>query len=180
MSLLYHYTFVITSKYMTQEQTNFNRIAEAIEFIHANYKSQPQLEEVASRTALSPYHFQRMFTDWAGVSPKKFLEYITIANARKMLKDEGATLFDTTIETGLSGTGRLHDLFINIEGMTPGEYKNGGEDLSIHYSFAESPFGQVLVASTNKGICHIAFADDEVPNVGSLVAGVVRRRSEGE
>ena len=146
---------------MTQEQANFNRIAEAIEFIHANYKSQPQLEEVASHIALSPYHFQRMFTDWAGVSPKKFLEYITIANARKMLKDEGATLFDAAIETGLSGTGRLHDLFINIEGMTPGEYKNGGENLAIHYSFAESPFGQVLVASTNKGICHIAFADDE-------------------
>src|SRR5689334_19070528 len=146
---------------MTQEQTNFNRIAEAIEFIHENYKSQPQLEEVASRIALSPYHFQRLFSDWAGVSPKKFLEYITLANARKMLKDEGATLFDAAIETGLSGTGRLHDLFINIEGMTPGEYKNGGENLSIHYSFAETPFGQVLVASTTKGICHIAFADDE-------------------
>jgi len=146
---------------MTQEQTNFNRIAEAIEFIHSNYKTQPQLEEVAGRIALSPYHFQRMFTDWAGVSPKKFLEYITIANARKMLKDEGATLFEAAIETGLSGSSRLHDLFINIEGMTPGEYKNGGENLSIHYSFAESPFGQVLVASTGKGICHIAFADNE-------------------
>jgi len=146
---------------MTQEQTNFNRIAEAIEFIHSNYKTQPQLDEVAGRIALSPYHFQRMFTDWAGVSPKKFLEYITIANARKMLKDEGATLFEAAIETGLSGSSRLHDLFINIEGMTPGEYKNGGENLSIHYSFAESPFGQVLVASTGKGICHIAFADND-------------------
>jgi AraC family transcriptional regulator of adaptative response/methylated-DNA-[protein]-cysteine methyltransferase len=146
---------------MTQQQTNFNRIAEAIEFIHSNYTSQPQLNEVARRVALSPYHLQRLFTDWAGVSPKKFLEYITLANARKMLKDKGATLFDAAFATGLSGTGRLHDLFINIEGMTPGEYKNGGENLSIHYSFAESPFGQVLVASTTKGVCHIAFADDE-------------------
>lgn len=147
--------------YMTQEQANFSRIAEAIEFIHANYKSQPQLDEVASKVALSPYHFQRMFTEWAGVSPKKFLQYITVSNARKMLKEEGLTLFDAAIESGLSGTGRLHDLFINIEGMTPGEYKNGGENLSIHYSFAESPFGNILVASTSKGICHIAFADDE-------------------
>ena len=78
-----------------------------------------------------------------------------------MLKENQATLFETAFETGLSGTGRLHDLFINIEGMTPGEYKNGGENLSINYSFAESPFGNILVASTPKGICHIAFADDE-------------------
>lgn len=154
---------------MTQEQANFNRIAEAIEYIHSNYKSQPQLDEVASRIAVSPYHFQKMFTDWAGVSPKKFLQYITVSNARKMLKEEGLTLFDAAIETGLSGTGRLHDLFINIEGMTPGEYKNGGENLSIHYSFAESPFGQMLVASTAKGICHIAFADDEKKAFNELV-----------
>jgi len=154
---------------MTQDQANFNRIAEAIEYICSNYKSQPQLDEVASRIAVSPYHFQKMFTEWAGVSPKKFLQYITVSNARKMLKEEGLTLFDAAIETGLSGTGRLHDLFINIEGMTPGEYKNGGEDLSIHYSFAESPFGQMLVASTSKGICHIAFADDEKKAFNELV-----------
>ncbi len=111
--------------------------------------------------ALSPFHFQRLFTEWAGVSPKKFLQYITVAHAKKMLKEHMATLFDTAYETGLSGTGRLHDLFIRVEGMTPGEYKNGGESLSIHYSFAESPFGNLLVASTPKGICHIAFADEE-------------------
>jgi AraC family transcriptional regulator of adaptative response/methylated-DNA-[protein]-cysteine methyltransferase len=154
---------------MTQDQANFNRIAEAIEYIHSNYKSQPQLDEVASRIAVSPYHFQRMFTEWAGVSPKKFLQYITVSNARKMLKEEGLSLFDAAIETGLSGTGRLHDLFINIEGMTPGEYKNGGESLTIHYSFAESPFGQLLVASTSKGISHIAFADDEKKAFDDLV-----------
>src|SRR6476620_4320728 len=146
---------------MTQDQANFNRIAEAIEYIHSNYKSQPQLDEVASRIAVSPYHFQRMFTEWAGVSPKKFLQYITVSNARKMLKEQGLTLFDAALESGLSGTSRLHDLFINIEGMTPGEFKNGGENLSIHYSFAQSPFGQILVASTSKGICHIAFAEQE-------------------
>src|SRR4051812_20464646 len=144
-----------------QEQTNYDRIAEAIQYIHTHYKSQPNLDEVANEVAMSPYHFQRLFTDWAGVSPKKFLQYTTVVNARKMLKEDGATLFDTAIETGLSGTGRLHDLFINIEGMTPGEYKNGGAELNINYSFAESPFGNILVASTAKGICHMAFADDE-------------------
>ena len=101
-----------------------------------------------------------MFTDWAGVSPKKFLQFVTVEYAKKILKDQQASLFDTALETGLSGTGRLHDLFINIEGMTPGEYKNGGESLSINYSFAESPFGNILVASTTKGICYMAFADD--------------------
>ena len=144
-----------------QEKTNFSRIAEAIDYIKDNFKTQPGLEEVAERIHLSPFHFQRLFTEWAGVSPKKFLQYLTLEHAKKMLKENQATLFETAFEAGLSGTGRLHDLFINIEGMTPGEYKNGGENLSINYSFAESPFGNVLVASTAKGICHIAFADDE-------------------
>ena len=145
----------------TQQETNYNRIAEAIDYINTHYKTQPDLEEVAAKVALSPFHFQRLFTEWAGVSPKKFLQYITVAHAKKMLVDNGATLFDTAIETGLSGTSRLHDLFIGIEGMTPGEYKNGGESLSINYSYAETPFGKILVASTPKGICHIGFADNE-------------------
>ncbi len=144
-----------------QEDTNYTRIAEAIGYIQENYKTQPGLEEVAKKIHLSPSHFQRLFTEWAGVSPKKFLQYITVEHAKKMLKENQATLFDTAFETGLSGTGRLHDLFINIEGMTPGEYKNGGENLAINYSFAESPFGNILVASTGKGICHAAFADHE-------------------
>ena len=145
---------------ISQEETNYGRIAEAIGFIKDNFKSQPGLEEVAKKINLSPFHFQRLFTDWAGVSPKKFLQFVTVEYAKKILKDQQASLFDTALETGLSGTGRLHDLFINIEGMTPGEYKNGGESLSINYSFAESPFGNILVASTTKGICYMAFADD--------------------
>ncbi|HEX5667873.1 MAG TPA: methylated-DNA--[protein]-cysteine S-methyltransferase [Chitinophagaceae bacterium] len=146
---------------MTQETMNYNRIAEAIGYIRDNFKEQPSLEELAEKVHLSPYHFQRIFTEWAGVSPKKFLQYISIEHAKSVLKNEQATLFDAAFETGLSGTGRLHDLFVNIEGMTPGEYKNGGELLSINYSFAETPFGEVLVASTEKGICYMAFADDE-------------------
>jgi AraC family transcriptional regulator of adaptative response/methylated-DNA-[protein]-cysteine methyltransferase len=144
-----------------QETLNFNRIAEAIEYLKQNFKDQPNLDEVAQKVYLSPYHFQRLFTDWAGVSPKKFLQYLTIDYAKGVLKDRQASLFDTAFETGLSGTGRLHDLFIKIEGMTPGEFKNGGAALSINYSYAESPFGNILVASTAKGICHMAFADDQ-------------------
>ncbi|HEY0680163.1 MAG TPA: methylated-DNA--[protein]-cysteine S-methyltransferase [Chitinophagaceae bacterium] len=143
-----------------QDNINFNRIAEAIEFIANNFKDQPNLDEVAAKVHLSPFHFQRLFSDWAGVSPKKFLQYLTIEYAKSVLKQKDATLFDAAFETGLSGTGRLHDLFINIEGMTPGEYKNGGAALAINYSYAESPFGNILVASTSKGICHMAFADE--------------------
>ena len=152
-----------------QENINFNRVAEAIEYIRQNFKYQPQLEEVAEKIHLSPFHFQRLFTEWAGTSPKKFLQYISVEHAKKMLKENQATLFETAIETGLSGTSRLHDLFINIEGMTPGEYKNGGENLKINYSFAESPFGNIIVASTSKGICHIAFADDETKALIALM-----------
>ncbi|HOY05862.1 MAG TPA: methylated-DNA--[protein]-cysteine S-methyltransferase [Saprospiraceae bacterium] len=143
-----------------QEHIDFQRIAEAIDFMRQHFTRQPELAEVAEQVHLSPYHFQRMFTEWAGTSPKKFLQYVSIQHAKKMLKEEQATLFDASMETGLSGTGRLHDLFVNIEGMTPGEYKNGGAHLSINYSFAESPFGNILVASTSKGICYMAFADD--------------------
>ena len=144
-----------------QETTNFNRIAEAIEYLTQNFKEQPNLDEVAKQVHLSPFHFQRLFTEWAGVSPKKFLQFLTIEYAKNILKEGQNSVFDAAFETGLSGTGRLHDLFIKIEGMTPGEFKNGGAQLSINYSFAESPFGNLLLASTQKGICHISFADDE-------------------
>jgi len=145
----------------TQEKINFNRISEAIDYIQKNFKSQPTLDEVAEKVHLSSYHFQRLFTEWAGTSPKKFLQYISVEHAKILLKENQSSLFETAIETGFSGASRLHDLFINIEGMTPGEYKNGGESLSINYSFAESPFGNIIVASTTKGVCHIAFADEE-------------------
>jgi AraC family transcriptional regulator of adaptative response/methylated-DNA-[protein]-cysteine methyltransferase len=144
----------------TQQQIDFNRIAASIAFIKEHFKSQPSLEQIAEHVHLSPFHFQRMFQDWAGVSPKKFIQYLTIEHAKNMLKENCSTLFDTAYESGLSGTGRLHDLFINIEGMTPGEYKNGGASLTINYSFAESPFGNIIVASTHKGICYMAFADE--------------------
>lgn len=145
-----------------QEKIDYERIAEAIDFLKDNFKAQPSLEEVAGKVHLSPFHFQRMFTEWAGVSPKKFLQYLSVEYAKGILTESKASLFDAAYETGLSGTGRLHDLFVKVEGMTPGEYKNGGEDLAINYSFAESPFGNLLVAATPKGICHMAFVTDEV------------------
>ncbi len=145
----------------TQQQLNYNRVAAAIRHIRKNFKEQPSLNAIAESVHLSPYHFQRLFSEWAGVSPKKFMQHISVAYAKQLLKEQQATLFDAAHETGLSGTGRLHDLFINIEGMTPGEYKNAGENLSINFSFAESPFGNLIVASTPKGICHMAFINDE-------------------
>lgn len=144
-----------------QEQTDFDRIAGAIGFIKNNFIEQPSLEEIAEHINMSPFHFQKMFTEWAGVSPKKFLQYITVSHAKKMLRHQQETLSAAAFNSGLSGTGRLHDLFIKIEAMTPGEYKNGGENLEINYSFADTHFGKILIASTHKGICNIVFADDE-------------------
>ncbi|MDO6802199.1 methylated-DNA--[protein]-cysteine S-methyltransferase [Wenyingzhuangia sp. 1_MG-2023] len=143
-----------------QAYINYGRVAEAIRYIQQGFKTQPTLEEIAAKVHMSPYHFQRLFTDWVGVSPKKFLQYISLQYAKKMLRNGEPTLFDTAEQTGLSGTGRLHNLFVKIEGMTPGEYKNQGENLIIHYSYFHSLFGQVLIASTSKGICYMGFVDD--------------------
>lgn len=155
---------------MSDQHINYNRIAEAIEYIKNNFKEQPNLDEVAEQVHLSPFHFQRLFSEWAGTTPKKFLQYTSIEHAKKLLTNNKATLFDTAFETGLSGTGRLHDLFINIEGMTPAEYKNGGSHLSINYSFAETQFGNLIVASTPKGVCYMAFNDDEAIALNELKA----------
>jgi AraC family transcriptional regulator of adaptative response/methylated-DNA-[protein]-cysteine methyltransferase len=144
-----------------QQTINYNRIAAAIAYIAQNFKDQPNLDIVAAKVSLSPFHFQRLFTEWAGTSPKKFLQYISVAHAKQLLKESQTTLFATAHETGLSGTSRLHDLFVNIEGMTPAEYKNGAKNLIINYSFSESPFGDIIVASTKKGICHMAFYTNE-------------------
>jgi AraC family transcriptional regulator, regulatory protein of adaptative response / methylated-DNA-[protein]-cysteine methyltransferase len=145
----------------TQNMLNYNRIASAIDFIKNNFTAHPSLDEIAAHVNMSPSHFQKMFTDWAGVSPKKFLQYVSIAHAKHMLREKQATLFDTALDIGLSGTGRLHDLFVNIEAMTPGEYKNAGENLQIEYSFANTNFGKIIMASTAIGICHIAFYEDK-------------------
>lgn len=143
------------------EHINYDRIAVAIEYIKHHFKDQPSLDELSAVVGLSSFHFQRMFSDWAGVSPKKFMQYLSIEYAKQLLKEQHSTLLDTAYEVGLSGTGRLHDLFVSIEGMTPGEYKNGGASLEINYGFAQSPFGKLIVASTGKGVCHMYFEEDE-------------------
>lgn len=135
---------------------DYYKIELAIKFILGNFKKQPDLDTVAKQIHLSPFHFQRVFKEWAGISPKRFLQYTSIEYAKQLLA-KNLSLADTSFETGLSGTSRLHDLFIKIEGMTPGEYKNGGDMLTINYSHASSPFGDVLIASTNRGICHLSF-----------------------
>jgi len=154
----------------TQADINYNRIAEAIDYIRQNFKDQPTVDQVAQIVHLSPSHFKRMFTQWAGTSPKKFLQYVSLEHAKQMLTEDRATLFDTTFETGFSSTSRLHDLFVSIEGMTPAEYKHGGRGLQINYSFADSPFGPLIIAATPKGICYMAFEHDEALGLDRLQA----------
>lgn len=153
------------------ENINYQRIETAIEYIRDNFKGQPNLDEVAEKIHLSPFHFQRLFQEWAGTSPKKFLQYISIEHAKQLInEDRQLSLFDVTHETGLSSTSRLHDLFITIEGMTPSEYKNEGKDLRINFDFSDSPFGNVIVASTPKGICYMAFHSNPEKAVNDLKA----------
>ncbi|WP_196892052.1 bifunctional helix-turn-helix domain-containing protein/methylated-DNA--[protein]-cysteine S-methyltransferase [Aureivirga marina] len=138
----------------------YNKVAEAISYIDDNFKEQPSLDDIAKHVNLSSFHFQRLFKDWVGISPKQYLKFISSNYAKSLLKKKESNLFDTAFDMGLSGTSRLHDMFITIEGMTPGEYKNGGSTLIINYSFAESLFGKIIVAATKKGICHLAFSED--------------------
>ncbi|HNX88952.1 MAG TPA: methylated-DNA--[protein]-cysteine S-methyltransferase [Paludibacteraceae bacterium] len=144
-----------------QQQIDFERIATAIEYMYTNFRTQPSLDEVAAHVSMSPFHFQRMFQQWAGVSPKKFMQYLNVSHAGNLLRSNQLSLFDAASETGLSGTGRLYDLFVKIEGMTPGEYKNGGRNLNICYCFSPTRFGEMLVASSGKGICYLAFSEDK-------------------
>ena len=152
------------------ETADYNRIAKAIGFLRDNFRNQPALDDIAAHVGVSPFHFQRMFTEWAGVSPKKFGQYLSLEYAKSMLRTDGASVLDTALETGLSGTGRLHDLFVGIEAMTPGEYKNGGAGLVMDYGFVQSPFGEMLAASTAKGICHMAFVQDRASGIAALAA----------
>ncbi len=151
-----------------QHQTDYARIEAAIHFIRDNLQAQPSLEEIAAAVQLSPFHFQKLFTEWAGVSPKKFTQYLTLEYAKSLLQNRSTSLLDAALATGLSGTGRLHDLFISVEAMTPGDFKRGGAGLAINYSFAQSPFGDLIIASTAKGVCHLFFTNDQLQAVNNL------------
>lgn len=144
-----------TATSLSKQRSYYDTIAHALHYLDAHFTEQPNLDTIAAQVHISPYHFQKLFTDWVGISPKKYLQFLSINYAKQLLQQH--TLADTAYATGLSGTSRLHDLFIGIEGMTPGEYKHGGKNLNIQYQFADTPFGEILVAATHKGVCHLAF-----------------------
>ena len=154
---------------MKTDSIPFARVARAIEYLYDHFQEQPDLDTVAAKVHVSPQHLQRQFQSLAGVSPKKMLQYLSIEHAKTVLQAQGSVQ-DAAYAAGLSGGGRLHDLFVSIEGMTPGEYKNGGAGLDIAYVFADSPFGEVLVAATDKGICWLAFADGRAAAAAALRA----------
>jgi AraC family transcriptional regulator, regulatory protein of adaptative response / methylated-DNA-[protein]-cysteine methyltransferase len=139
--------------------SDYARIERAIHFIDAHATQQPTLDEVAASTGLSPFHFQRLFTRWAGISPKRFLQYLTLEHA-KVLLAERRSLLETSLAVGLSGTSRLHELFVAITAMTPGEYKQGGSGLRIRYGVHPSPFGEALLAVCDRGLCALSFLKD--------------------
>lgn len=143
------------------EQSDYGRVAQAIEYLEGHYQQQPTLDDVAEHLHLSPFHLQRIFTRWAGVSPKRFVQYLTALHAKQLLANAHSVL-DATYETGLSSPGRLHDLLIATEAVTPGEFKNKGEGLQISYGRHTTPFGDCLLAVTRRGICALAFVDDNV------------------
>ncbi len=145
----------------SRNSINFERIQKAIAYIREHYQQQPSLEQIADSVGMSRYHFQKTFTEWAGVSPKKFIQYLSLEHAKKLLESSDQSLMDVSYDLGMSGSSRLHDLFVNIEGMTPGEFRNGGDGLNINYCFADTLFGEVIVASTEKGVCHLSFQEDK-------------------
>jgi AraC family transcriptional regulator of adaptative response/methylated-DNA-[protein]-cysteine methyltransferase len=138
---------------------DYQRVAQAIRFLEQNTLRQPSLSEVAESVHLSEYHFQRLFTRWVGISPKRFLQFLTKEGAKQLLENS-ENLLDVAYEVGLSGPSRLHDLFIATEAVTPGEYKRQGEGLEIFYGFHASPFGECLLAITARGICHLGFVEN--------------------
>lgn len=137
---------------------DYRRIEKAINFIDANFREQPTLKEIAAYVNLSEYHFQRLFRRWAGISPKRFLQFLTAEHAARLLH-ESRGILDVTHETGLASSGRLHDLLVNIHAVTPGEWKSRGAELVIHYGFHPSPFGECLLGVTERGICALEFVE---------------------
>lgn len=149
--------------------SDYERIARVIQYLSQNFKEQPNLSELAEVAGISMFHFQRMFTEWAGVSPKKFLQYISIEHAKKLLLME-KSISEVSYEMGFSGSSRMHDLFISIEGMSPGEFKNEGKELQIFWEIYTSNIGNVIIANTLIGLCYIAFVEDRESGFDDLRA----------
>jgi AraC family transcriptional regulator, regulatory protein of adaptative response / methylated-DNA-[protein]-cysteine methyltransferase len=136
------------------------RIARAIAYAAEHYQDQPSLEDMAAAACLSPFHFQRVFKRWAGISPKRFLQYVTLSHAKRLLVDE-ASVLDAALGTGLSGPSRLHDLFVTCDAMTPGEFKAIGANLVIRWGVHDAPLGRVVLGVTERGICWLSFVTND-------------------
>jgi len=143
-----------------QSAEDYARIEQAIQYLEQNFRRQPELKEIAGSVGLSEYHFQRLFTRWAGISPKRFLQFLTLEYAKQLLAQQN-NLLDVTYEAGLSSPGRLHDLFVTCEAITPGQFKKQGEGVTISYGFHPSPFGECLLATTGRGICGLSFVSTQ-------------------
>jgi AraC family transcriptional regulator, regulatory protein of adaptative response / methylated-DNA-[protein]-cysteine methyltransferase len=141
---------------LSQAAMDYARVERALRFLNANYLQRPALDEIAAHVHLSPFHFERLFQRWAGTSPKRFLQYLTKEHVKTLLRDS-SNLLEATYESGLSGAGRLHDLFVSCEAVTPGEYKHRGKGVTIRYGFHPTPFGQCLLAKTDRGVCGLRF-----------------------
>jgi AraC family transcriptional regulator, regulatory protein of adaptative response / methylated-DNA-[protein]-cysteine methyltransferase len=144
---------------ITPDGTDYETVCRVIEMLTEEYQEQPSLEAIAARLRQSPTQLQKTFTRWAGLSPKAFLQAVTLDHAKRLLGDEGMPLLETSIELGLSGPGRLHDLFVTHEAMSPGEWKAKGDGLVMRYGFHPSPFGLALIFVTSRGLAGLAFAD---------------------
>lgn len=140
--------------------SDYQRIETAIRFIEENAAEQPSLDQVAAAVGLSPFHFQRLFRRWAGISPKRFLQFVTVEHAKELLGNSNSVM-ETAFEVGLSSPARLHDHFVALEAVTPGEYKSGGGGVEIRHGVHDSPFGRAFVATTDRGICGLRFVDDD-------------------
>jgi len=138
--------------------SDYERVEQAINFIEQNFRSQPTLSEAAKSVGLSEYHFQRLFKRWVGISPKRFLQFLTVDHARDLLRN-GRSVLATSYDAGLSGPGRLHDLFVSVDAVTPGEYKQQGEGLVISYGFHDTPFGDCFIAATERGVTNLEFGE---------------------
>src|SRR5947209_1923380 len=149
---------------------DYERVANEIRFLDEHHTEQPDLTALAGAAGLSMFHFHRLFSTWAGVTPKDFLQCLTLAHVKQLLH-EGETVLDTAIRAGLSGPGRLHDLCVTLEAASPGEMKNGGAGMQIDYGFVHTPFGEALLAETKRGICHLSFVNNKGRNAArDLVA----------
>jgi len=159
----------MTAVAFSQASIDYERIEKAIQFLTENFHSQPSLNQIAAKIHVSEYHFQRLFSRWVGISPKRFLQFLTKEYAKTLL-EKSINLLDVTHESGLTSPGRLHDLFVTCEAVTPGEYKAKGEGLEILYGYHATPFGECMLAKTDRGICGLSFVqhDDRRPVFASL------------